>query len=734
MKSLITVFALLISLTVSATTHPTLLLTKDGVEQIKSSLGTVPQFDVAVAELLSDADAALERPLCVPQPKDGGGGYSHEAHKQNYYDMYYCGLAYQITGKPEYAGKAREIMFAYAELYPTLGYHPLGLSATPGRLFWQTLNESVWLVHTSVAYDCIYDYLSAGDRKHLEKDLFYPMADFLMNGTPDNRANNKVFNKMHNHGTWAVSAVGMIGIAMGDEDLLRKALYGSDGTGKNGGFMMQLDYLFSPDGYFTEGAYYQRYAIWPFVTFAQCIDHCMPELGIFSYRDSIILKAVDALLQLAYDGVFLRFNDALEKGYDAQELIFAVDIAYNADKTNKKLLSVVRDYQKKVLVSDAGYAVAKAIRDGEAEPMVYRSVFFRDGGNGDEGGIALIRSEGEDRNSLVTFKATSHGLSHGHYDKLTVAYYDNGNEIVTDYGASRFLNIEAKYSGHYTKQNKTYAMTTIAHNTLVVDEKSQFGGDIKVSSRYWPEIYAMDLDARDVKYVSAIEENAYPGVRMHRTLVYADIPFLQCPLIMDVLKADSRQEHRYDYPVHYNGQMISLTVPYEKALTEMRPLGTADGYRHLWVEARAAGGDGKTTYTWMTGDRMYSLSVNTTPSTELYLARIGADDPDFNLRPDPVYIVRENGVRSRTFVSCLETHGKYDLQVEQSANLVHSCESVATLLDTAEYTVAEFGFAGGHKVILCIASADSGKDVAHEVNLEDGRQLSWTGPVSLKYE
>ena len=245
-------------------------------------------------------------------------------------------------------------------------------------------------------------------------------------------------------------------------------------------------------------------------------------------------------------------------------------------------------------------------------------------------------------------------------------------------------------AGVHKKQSIMAAIRGGYLNTLVVDEKSQFGGDIKVSSRYWPEIYAMDLDSRDVKYVSAIEENAYPGVRMHRTLVYADIPFLQCPLIMDVLKADSRQEHRYDYPVHYNGQMISLTVPYEKALTEMRPLGTADGYRHLWVEARAAGGDGKTTYTWMTGDRMYSLSVNTTPSTELYLARIGADDPDFNLRPDPVYIVRENGVRSRTFVSCLETHGKYDLQVEQSANLVHSCESVATLLDTAEYTVAEF--------------------------------------------
>ena len=29
----------------------------------------------------------------------------------------------------------------------------------------------------------------------------------------------------------------------------------------------QICHLFSPDGYYTEGAYYQRYAIWPFVVF-----------------------------------------------------------------------------------------------------------------------------------------------------------------------------------------------------------------------------------------------------------------------------------------------------------------------------------------------------------------------------------------------------------------------------------------------------------------------------------
>ena len=66
---------------------------------------------------------------------------------------------------------------------------------------------------------------------------------------------------MHNHATWATAAVGMIGFAMNREDYVNKALYGSDETGKRGGFIRQMDYLFSPDGYFTEGAYYQRYAI-----------------------------------------------------------------------------------------------------------------------------------------------------------------------------------------------------------------------------------------------------------------------------------------------------------------------------------------------------------------------------------------------------------------------------------------------------------------------------------------
>ena len=697
--------------------HPKLLLTADGVAQIKATSGTVTHFDEAVRDLIAQADVAVARPICVPEPKEGGGGYSHEMHKLNYYDMYACGVAWQITSDTRYAEKVKEILYAYAELYPTLGYHPLGLSKTPGRIFWQTLNESVWLVHTSVAYDCVYDFLSKKDRDYIETNLLRQVSDFIMNGTPDYPENNKIFNKMHNHGTWATAAVGMAAMAMGDDDMLDKALYGSDKTGKHGGFIQQLDYLFSPDGYFTEGAYYLRYAIWPFVMFAQCIDNYRSDIGIFGYRDGIILKAVDALLQQAYDGVFMRFNDALEKGYNAQELIYAVNIAYNADKSNKKLLSVARDYQDRVLVSDAGYAVAKAIQDGEAQPMTYTSRFFRDGGDGKEGGFAVIRSFRPGLNSAVTLKATSHGLSHGHYDKLTFAYYDCGNEIITDYGASRFLNIEAKYNGHYTKQNKSYAMTTIAHNTLVVDEKSHFNGDFDESSKHWPEIAFVSLDDPEFQVVSAVERNAALCTVMRRVLAYADVPFLEYPLIIDLLKAESSSKHQYDYPIHYNGHMISLSVPYEKAMDKMTPLGKANGYQHLWKESTASGGDGVTTYTWLTGYRMYSVSTATTPDTEVYLARIGANDYDYNLRNEPMYMLREKDKSSHLFASCIETHGRYDLQVEQSENLVHSCRSIETLVDNDESIVVKYGFEGGHTAVFAVALKDASEDAVHTVDI-----------------
>ncbi len=732
MKKLIVLFvAVSMAVSASAADHPMLLLTRDGVKEMKASRGNVPAFDKSLDRLIAEADKALKRELCLPVPKDGGGGYSHEMHKLNYYDMYNCGIAFQLTGDRKYAEKVRSILFAYVEFYPGLDFHPLGLSGNPGRIFWQTLNESVFLVHTSVAYDCIYDFLCKKDRKTLEEKFFRPYTEFIMQGAEGNHANYAMFNNLNNWATWACAAVGMIGMVMGDDAMVQKAVKGTNPSGE-GGFLRQMDALFSDDGYFTEGAYYLRYAIWPFVTFAECLDHYNPSMKIFSYRDGILLKAVDALLQMAYEGEFMHFNDALEKGYSAQELISAVDIAYHANPSDKPLLWVSDTYQHKVLVTDAGFAVAKGIRDGEAKKLQLHSCHFRDGGGSNQGAFTILRPYNNKLNSAVTFKATSHGLAHGHFDRLTFAYYDAGNEIITDYGAARFLNIEAKYNGHYTHENESWAKSTIAHNTLVVDGKTYCGGKWRKAQQTWPEPYYHSF-REGLQMASAVEHDAYPGVVYARYLVYADVPFLEYPLIMDLLKARSDSPHQYDYPIHYNGHMISLSVPYKKAVESMKALGADNGYQHLWVEAEATGGEGTTSYTWLTGYRMYTVTTTTTPSTEVKICRTGAGDPDFNLRSEPMYLLRENNASDHLFASCVETHGKYDLQVEQSANLVHSCKGIETLLDDGSAIVVRYDFIGGHSVVLCVWTASADESLTHTVALPSGESLSWTGVVDAKY-
>lgn len=728
---ILTLCSLGLGILASAQEHPVLQLTTQGVEMMRASRGQVEMFDRSVDALLSDADEALSRELCVPEPRDGGGGYSHEMHKLNYYDMYECGIAYQLTGDRRYAAKVQEILYAYADMYPHLGYHPLQLSPVPGRIFWQTLNESVWMVHTSIAYDCIWDTLSQQERDYLEQTLFRPYAEFLMNGTEDNRANYGTFNKLNNHATWATSAVGMIAIVMGDEELLNKALYGSQMDGE-AGFLRQMDVLFSPDGYFTEGAYYQRYAIWPFVTFAQCLDHYKPSLDIFNYRDGILAKALNALLNMAYDGRFFMFNDALDKGYDAQELIAAVDILYHSDPSNKSILSIADKYQHKVLVSDAGYAVAAALQRGEERPYEYHSMVLRDGQYGTEGTLSIVRSPNSD--AALTLKATSHGLSHGHFDRLTYAYYDNGNEIVTDYGAARFVNIEAKYEGHYTHENSSWAKSTIAHNTVVVDCESQFGGSLKEASKVASRPYC-NAFSDSLSFVSSREDHAYEGVGLERYMALADVQWLEYPVILDIFRLRSSEVHStYDYPLHYNGHMISLSVPYTRSLDCMTPLGGSGGYQHLWTEAAAQGGEGSTSYTWLCGDRMYSSTTETTPETQVYLARLGANDPDFNLRSEPMLMLRVRDRSDYSFVSCLETHGRYDMQVEQSANLVHSCTGVQTLVDCSDAIIARYSFIGGHSLTLCVWTSDPTADAVHSVDVPGEGTISWTGVSHLIIE
>ncbi len=728
----------------SAQNHPNLILTKKGVSNIQASLGKAPLFDNVLAQTVAEVDMEMAKGIDVPIPKDMAGGYTHERHKRNWFVMQKAGVLFQITEQVKYAAYVRDMLLAYAKMYPTLPLHPTNRSYATGKIFWQCLNDANWLVYTSQAYDCIYDFLTPQEREQLEADLFRPYADFLSIGNP------KFFNRIHNHSTWGNAAVGMIGLVMNDEELVTRSLYGLDLDSNNrnerdndgglirpdglkkAGFLAQLDGSFSPDGYFTEGPYYLRYAIFPFLQFAKALANNKPDLEILEYRDKILQKAVYSLLyQTDANGLFYPINDA-QKGmsWEAREVITAVDLAYLHYGKDAMLLSIA-EKQGKVMLDEAGFAVAKALADGLAQPLTPISIAYTDGPKGDEGGIGILRANTAPDNELcLVMKYSAQGMGHGHFDKLSYSLYDETGEIMQDYGAARWVNIDQKGGGRYLKENNTWAKQSIAHNTLVINETSHYQGDIKIGEKHHPDLYHFH-GSGNVQLVSAKSRHAYPATEMHRTMVLVKEEDFRDPILIDVFRVNSDKPSQFDLPVWFQGHLLQTNFDYESAVGKLEPLGDDHGYQHLWKEATGKTDSGNAHINWFSNRKFYSMITVVGKEDELIFARLGANDPNFNLRHDPAFIVRKKNRKHATFVSVIEPHGGYNPVTELSDQPFTSLDKVSLLYDDMNYTVIRFSNVSNNSWTLCLSNKDASTETEHVLEVA-GEVHSWQGPFILK--
>ncbi len=730
------VFTLAVPATSLAGDHPNLIMTKAGVKKIRSALGTVPLFDTSVEQVQAEVDAEIELGIDTPVPRDYSGGYTHERHKLNFFIAQKAGVLYQILEDEKYARYVRDMLFQYEAMYKDLPLHPKTRSYARGKLFWQCLNDANWLVYMSQAYDAIHDYLSPEERQTLEDNLFRPFADHISVDSP------QFFNRVHNHSTWGNAAVGMIGLVMDDDELVQRGLYGipfedidADAMDDDGGFiysrdgkagfLANLDGPFSPDGYYTEGPYYQRYAMYPFLIFAQGLSNARPDLEIFGYKDGVLLKAVDALLALSdADGDFFPLNDG-QKGmsYYTAAVVSAVNIAYHAGGQNPRLLDIARK-QGQVLLDDSGIAVALAVRDGKTQPFEKRSVNLSDGPDGTQGGVAVLRHGAEDL--TLVFKYAAQGLSHGHYDKLSFSLYEKGDEVLQDYGLVRFVNIEQKGGGNYLKENTTWAKQTIAHNTVTQNETSHFQGRYEIGSQHHSVLHFYDDTRPKVQVVSATEKNAYPGTTLRRTMAVIKQDTFERPFLLDVFKISSSEESQYDLPFYYMGQVLSANFEYDIP-DGLAALGEDNGYQHLYVEGVGKPASETAQFSWMGNDKFYTLTSATAPSDKLMFTRVGANDPQFNLRRDAGFMIRRAGAADTVFASTVETHGGYSPVSELAVNSKSSIASLQVVYDDADYTGVSIEDVSGNKSLFVVAYADTGPDTEHELEIE-GRSYRWSGP------
>ncbi|WP_428819349.1 heparinase II/III domain-containing protein [Microbulbifer sp. MCCC 1A16149] len=706
-----------------AADHPNLVINAADVDAMQGAVEKPGRFREAFLATQSAVNRALEAPLAVPVPADAGGGYTHEQHKKNYQLMYNAGVLYQITEDPKYAERVRDMLLAYAELYPNLPLHPKRRAGAtnPGKLFWQSLNEAVWLVYTIQAYDLIRSSLSDAEAKKIEQGALRPVARFLSVDSP------KTFNKVHNHGTWLTAGVGMAGYVLDEQEWVEQALLDLEKSGK-GGFLRQLSTLFSPDGYYNEGPYYQRYALMPFVTFAKAIENNEPERRIFEYRDGIVLKAIDTTIQLSYNNLFFPINDAIKsKGIDTSELVLGVTIAFG-ESGNPQLLDIAAR-QDQILLSGDGLKVAQALDAGEQQPYEFKSFAFRDGKNGDEGALVVLRQQADGDQALV-FKPAAQGMGHGHFDKLTWQFYDRGAEIVTDYGAARFLNVEAKNGGRYLKENETWAKQTVAHNTVVIGETSHFDNNLKVANQNHPDLLFFQADDQ-VKISSAEIDSAYPGVRLKRTLALVNDPQSGSAFAIDLFNVESKKQSQFDLPLHYNGQLVDTNFKLQGYTDSLKALGADNGYQHLWLKARGKPESGLAQITWLNDNgRFYTLSSLVDGETELLFTELGANDPDFNLRSERSFIARRDNTRSHTFLSVLEPHGEYNPSREYTVRAESRVKALAHLRSGALELIVISTQEGTTQLLAYNRDSDIAPDIKNTFEFR-GSEYRFTGRARL---
>ena len=200
-------------------------------------------------------------------------------------------------------------------------------------------------------------------------------------------------------------------------------------------------------------------------------------------------------------------------------------------------------------------------------------------------GFAVLRSAGcadwtageQAKNkdgTCVLLNFGPHGGGHGHPDKLSIIVYAKGRHWIPDFGS-------AKYGSDLKKQ---WTSHTLSHNTLVVDQTSQWparGQDVSwpcdnPNKRAMGELSAFFVDDT-LKLASATCDAVYDGVRLKRTVALVD------EFVVDIFQAASDAEHTYDYVLHVDGE---VQAPVGTPIPE--PLGKGCGYQHVTELKRVA--------------------------------------------------------------------------------------------------------------------------------------------------
>lgn len=712
------------------TTQP-ILLTEAEVELLRKEVGKPSLMGKSIEANRKELEAFMRLPLDVPGHGEAGG-YEHNRHKQNYTYMNLAGRLFLITQEEKYAQFVKDLLAIYAEKYLTFDFHVQKNTNPTGRLFHQILNEHCWLMFTSLAYSCVASVMTEEERTAVVERIFEPMLDiFTVKYAHD-------FDRIHNHGIWAVAAVGICGLAIGKPEYLEMSVYGQD-RDDTGGFLAQISQLFAPSGYYMEGPYYHRYAIRPTCVFAEVVHRHMPEVDIYNYKDKVIGNTVQAMLATAYpNGEFPALNDASRTmsitDMGVQVAVSVYSKHYGMDDNILGMAKIQNAVWMHPCGLELSQAYDKAIADREIGIPFWPSVELNEGPTGKNGAQGFIRMQDKTGDvSQLVMNYGQHGMGHGNFDTLGITFFNRGQEVLREYGFCRWVNVEPKFGGRYLDENKSYARQTIAHNAVTIDEQCQNGFDVDRADSVHGLPHFFKVEGTEINGMSAFANDHYPNTDMQRSVFMLNLDELEAPLLLDLYRIEGEGEHQYDYSHQYDGQIVRTNFDYQ-SFGELNTLGDDFGYQHLWKVASGKVQDtalvswlrNNTYYTWLGT----SSSAKQNGDNEVIFTRTGANDPSFNLRSEPAFILRSKG-ESTLFASVLETHGYFNEEFEQSVNARGQVKDIRVVGYNAVGSIVEITTEKSLVTVMISNVLGADDQTPHQVEL-NGKTYSWNGFYSLE--
>jgi hypothetical protein len=113
-------------------------------------------------------------------------------------------------------------------------------------------------------------------------------------------------------------------------------------------------------------------------------------------------------------------------------------------------------------------------------------------------------------------------------------------------------------------------------------------------------------------------------------------------------------------------------------------------------------------------------------SALLFFTRIGANDPNFNLRHEPAYVIRKKG-KQQFFLNVIEIHGSFD-PISENASSSYSSIKYIKLVENDDYTIAEITI-NEKKITIAQNNKVFDKNTSHT-----RKGISWIGPYTVLYD